>query len=180
MTTGTAYQTMFIHFDQDGKVLFIGNEAESNLKSFEIQLDLVEDFVEGKRKLSKYKIDYFYNLANGIIEEEVPEFVENNLPYVVNTLKGNAECSIKHDPILKKWTVTVLDSTKKKLEIMPTFNFYVCAKNNLQEFYRTFSIEPDDLIKGPVNVDFIFDIENNLDNLTIAVNRKLYSYTLIT
>lgn len=170
---------MFIHFDNDGKILFIGNEKEPNCKAFEIELSLIEDFIAGKRKLSKYKIDYFYNLANGIIEEEIPEFTETNLPYVIPSLTGKAECTIKHNAKLKQWTVTVLDSTKKKLEIMSTFNFYVCAKNNLQEFYRSFAVEPDDLIKGPVTINFENNIENNLDNIMLVVNRKLYSYTLV-
>jgi hypothetical protein len=178
--TGTSYATMFIHFDDNSKILFIGNEAEPNVKSFEIKLDLVEDFISGKRKLSKYNIEYFFNLANGIIEEEMPPIVESNLPFIIPTIKGQAELTVQHLLDQRKWTISVLDSAKKKLEIMPTFNFYVCSKYNLQELYRTFSIEPVDLIKGPVDVKFEFELENILDNLSVAVNRKLYSYRVIS
>jgi hypothetical protein len=44
--TGTSYATMFIHFDDSGKVLFISNEVEPNIKSFEIKLD----FRQGKKQ----------------------------------------------------------------------------------------------------------------------------------
>jgi hypothetical protein len=178
VNNGKSYNTMFVHYNDEGNVAYISNEQDSSFRIFEISDNLIIDFLEKRRNASSYNIDYFFNLANGIVEEET-NFVQNDLFYTVPELKNEQDITIVYDFHNLKWVIKASDTIKRKLEISPILSFNICKKNNYSYLYKTLIVNTSDLLKKSVEFEFTLSVEKDLKNLDIVVKRRFEKYGLI-
>jgi hypothetical protein len=174
---GTVYNTMYVHYDDDGTVHYISNVIDSSKRTFEIDISLIEEFLDYRKHAYNYKINYFLNLANGIVEEQVISNNNSNFIYLVpRTAEFNNELTLVHDKINRQWILTVREDVRYKLEVMPKFVFFLCKKDDPHYLYSYFTVDATSLMKQDMAIDFSNEFEVDLNLFSVAVERKLQSY----
>lgn len=174
------YTTMFVHYDDDGKVHLISNVTDPTKNNFEIDLFLVEDFCTGKKNFRNYDIEYFFNLSKGIFtEEEIAEESKKSgallymIPHVVT---DNNEITFYHDPVAEKWKVSARKNINEKLDIMPISMVYVTKHGDPHYLYNSFSIDPRDLKNGPKEFNFLYEKDLELNSISLFTQKKFKTY----
>ncbi len=178
MTTGI-YNTLFVHYTDDGTVVSITNSPDNSYRFFEIDLNLVTDFLsDGKKDPKKYKIDYFFNLSKGVLLDDTEqEVAKNNLPYLLPRTTGfNNEITLIHDVKKQKWSISVRDDVKDKLHIISDMPFFILKKDDPCFVYRFFSIQRDKLLTSTVDIPFVYDEELDIKNISVMTEKKFNSY----
>ena len=175
---GVAYNFMFVHYDDDGAVHLISNEEDTTKKNFKIDLELVRDFLTGKKFCRDFNIDFFFNLSKGIIKEEEQVFVDTNktLYQIPLTSAYSNEVTVEHDLTQKCWRVKVRESAKDRLDIVSELMFFVVKKDDPHFLYRYFIIKSDDLKDADVEVKFQTDAEFNFKKISVVTLHKFNSY----
>lgn len=174
---GTVYNVMYVHYDEDEQVHLISNIAESTMRVFEIDIALVNDFLEDRKNPQNYKIGYFLNLSKGIVEDEIA-IIRNNFLYVIPTVTDTlSDITLTHTS--SQWCVSANDRALDRLSVSPTLSFYICAKNDPHYVYSTFTVDPIMLMKQNVVIDFTTELETDLALFSLVTNRKLNSYGII-
>jgi hypothetical protein len=180
--SGIVYNTMKVHYDDDGKVYSIHNDDEPGYKQFEIEVFLIEKFLTGQKRISNYDIEYFFNLSKGLeVEDEDEEISKKseNLLYIIPISDiSNTEITLEHNVQESKWIVSSRTGIKDKLDIMPVVHFFVCKHFDPHYLYTYFSVNPEELKKGPVEVPFQVEEEKDLANISVATQLKFKSYRI--
>ena len=180
--SGTVYTKMKVHYDEDGKVYSINNDDEPGYKQFEIDIFLIEKFLSGQRRLTNYDIEYFFNLSKGLEvdddDEPSSQKSENLLHLIPHSGVANTEITIQHNTLSHKWTVYSRAGIKDKLDIMPVSHFFVCKAHDPHYLYTFFSVNPEDLKNGPVDIPFKVTEEHTLSNISVSTQMKFKSYRI--
>lgn len=178
---GFVVSKVYVVYKDDGTVIFIDNQPSLDHKNFEIHYDLVRDLYDHRVNLSKYKVDYFYNLSKGIIDE-VPDEVEikTELPYIVPlTTSFNNEITLEHCTSLESWVMYVRPDIADKLELIDRMVFYITEKDDPHFLLGTvdLNIKITNLTDNKLVFPFTHSIEKNLDKFSLVVaNRQFKSY----
>jgi len=178
---GTVYDKMFVHYDDDGNVYYISNVADDYKRTFAIDINVIGDFLNHRKLASNYKIDYFYNLANGIVNEEQNTITsDSNVAYIIPvSSKFNNEITLVHDKKNKAWTVTARPDIKKKLEVMSKLSFFFCKKDDPHYLYSYITVDLVLLSKNDIIINFQNEFEKDLSFFSVVVEKKFNSYGII-
>jgi len=172
---------MYVQYDDTGRVHYINNFQDPVLKNFEIDLELVLDFLSnGTKDSRKYKINYFFNLSKGVIEHEAEEQDRQTaFPVVIpRTISYNNEITLDHNLKESKWTVHVRQDVIEQLAISPNFVFFICKRDDPHYLYSTMIVETENLKTGKFDIFFTTEVEKDINNISIVPIRSFKSYGL--
>lgn len=172
MTTGI-YNTRFIYYNDAGEILTIKPfPPEDDQLFFEIDFALVEEFLFGSKSYTNYKINYFLNLVNGIVNEEETVISEEQqfLHVVPKTSSFNNEITIVHTS--SSWNITVRDDVKEKVRLFSKLEFFICKKDDPSFLYSKFTVDLNNL--SPI--EFVTEDEKDLNLISVVTNKKFNSY----
>jgi hypothetical protein len=171
------YNKMYVHYDDEGNVQYISNVIDDSKRIFEIDINLVQDFLDLKKHAFNYKIDYFLNLSNGIVEEQKVNNVFSNFSYIVpKSADFNNEITLVHNTLSNSWTIVARDDIKYKLEVMSKITFFIVKKDDPYKLISFFNIDAPTLMKSDIIVDFTNEVESNLNLFSVVVEKKFNSY----
>ena len=172
MTTGI-YNTRFIYYNDAGEILAIKPFPPGDDQLFfEIDFSIVEEFLFGNKSYTNYKINYFLNLVNGIInEEENVISEEQQFLYILPlTSSFNNEITLEHTT--DGWSIVVREDAKEKIKLFSILEFFICKKDDPSFLYSKFSIDLNNL--SPVM--FATKDEKDLNLISVVTNKKFNSY----
>lgn len=179
------YTTMFVHYDNDGKVYLISNIQDPEKNNFEIDLFLVEDFATGRKSCRNYDIKYFFDLSKNIIPEENTEEIKKvssksrGLLYMVPYSDVDiGDLTFYHDVINKKWKIVPGNMIKEELDIAGTGFIFVTKNSDPHFLYNSYYLDYRDLKNGPLEFLFQTEEELELNKVSIFVQRKFEKYVL--
>jgi hypothetical protein len=167
------YNTRFIYYNEEGKILAIRPYPPSdNTSHLEVDFSLVEEFLFGTKSYSNYKINYFLNLVNGIVNEEEIETVEEqqflyNIPL---TSSNNNEITLVHNPTY--WSLIIREDVLDKIKLFQKLEFFICKKDDPTFFYSTLAIDLNNI--SPIK--FTIEQEKNLRLISVLTYKKFKSY----
>jgi hypothetical protein len=170
------YDSMFVHYDNEGNVHLISNVKDAKLNNFKIDLNLVEDFLTGKRQCQKFKIEFFFNLSKGIVTAEEQVVANNQQPlYLIPaTSSYQNEVTLEHGSY--GWNIIVNDAVKDKLKIVKRLVFFVVEKDNPYHMYTHITVDTTDLQTGGASVKFTTPQEADLRLVSVVTQQKFNSY----
>ena len=177
----TVINKMYVQYDDTGQVHYVNNFQDPVLKNFEIDLELVNDFLaNGTKDCKKYKINYFFNLSKGVIEHESEEQdKQTTFPVVISrTASYNNEITLDHNLQENKWTIYVRQDLIEQLEISSNFVFFICKRDDPHYLYSTMIVEPANLKTGKFDIFFTTEVEKDINNISIVPIRSFKSYGL--
>lgn len=172
MTTGI-YNTRFIYYNDAGEILEIRPfPPEDDRLFFEIDFALVEEFLFGSKSYTNYKINYFLNLVNGIVNEEETVISEEQqfLHIVPITSSFNNEITIMHTS--SSWNIVVREDVIGKVRLFPKLEFFVCKKDDPSFLYSKFTVDLNNLS----SIEFVTEDEKDLNLISVVTNKKFNSY----
>jgi hypothetical protein len=173
MTTGI-YNTRFIYYNDAGEIQAIRPfpPEDDQLLFFEIDFALVEEFLFGNKSYTNYKINYFLNLVNGIINEEETVISEEQqfLHIVPTTSSFNNEITIIHTP--SSWNIKVRDDVIEKVRLFSKLEFFVCKKDDPSFLHSKFTVDLNNLS----SIEFVTEDEKDLNLISVVTSKKFKSY----
>jgi len=172
MTTGI-YNTRFIYYKDNGEIQAIRPfPPEDDQLFFEIDFSFVEEFLFGNKSFTNYKINYFLNLVNGIVNEEETVISEQRrfLYTIPLTSSNNNEITLEH--AADCWNIVIKEDSKERVKLFPKLDFFICKKDDPSFLYSKFSIDLNNL--SPVQ--FTTENEKDLNLISIVTNKKFNSY----
>ena len=176
----TVYNTLYIHYNDDGSVELISNEQSQTLNNFEIAIDLIADFiVGGSKNPKKYKIEYFFNLSKGVFESESEQPLDTSTSFlylIPRTTAYNNAVTLVHDLANSKWICSIRNDAKDQLNIISNLTFFICKADNPYLLYGHFSPSINELRLGDVEIKFQTTIEQDLTAISISTMQKFKSY----
>lgn len=118
---------------------------------------------------TKYKINYFFNLAKGIIEKDETRLkLINNLYLIPATTNYSNEITLEHN---KSWNL-ILRQDLIDFNVKGKLFFYICKKNNPNFLYRILMFDLSKLS----SIEYVDDVETNIKNISILTEQKFNSY----
>lgn len=177
------YDKKYLHYDNAGLVVGISIDPSRTFKNFQIELELIPNFISGKKNFINYKIDYFLNIAEGLIsdEDDIEDVLKNQVVlYEIPVEENNNtfDIVVKHDSLSKKWIVeTTADANK--LSAITTIPLYVTVKNNYNFLVSSYQINPLLLVDNAIELNFLVDEESNLNNISVLTVKKFKKYGLV-
>jgi hypothetical protein len=179
---GQVYNTFYVHYDSEGKVHSVSNTPSDNLSNFEIDINLIQNFVEGKKDSTKFDIEYFYNISKGLIvdseDRELAIKSETLLYTIPNAFSSSDEIVVEHDAKNSQWIVTARKGIDEKLTIISSMSLFVCKKDDPHFLYTQYSITPRELIDNILYLPFKTEIEKDFNSVMITTLKKFNSYSL--
>ena len=179
---GQVYNTFYVHYDSEGKVHSVSNTPSDNLSNFEIDINLIQNFVEGKKDSTKFDIEYFYNISKGLIvdgeDRELTIKSETLLYTIPKDSSSSDEIVVEHDAKNLQWTVTARKGIDEKLTIISSINLFVCKKDDPHFLYTQYSITPRELINNTLYIPFKTEIEKDFNSVMLTTLKKFNSYSL--
>jgi hypothetical protein len=180
---GHVYNIFYVYYDKDGKVYAVSNTASEEFSNFEIDINLIQNFVDGKKDPTKFDIEYFYNISKGLIvdSEELELAIKSDtlLYTITDKYVSSDEIVIEHDTENLEWVISARKGLDEKLSIIPSINLFICKKNDPHFLYSSYSITLRDLIDNAVRLPFKTDIEKDFDSLTLTTLKKFNSYGIL-
>lgn len=166
------YNTKYVYYTEDGTVTQIrAIPPEDGGLYFEIDLNLVLDFVVHYKSFDNYKIDYFLNLAKGLTTEVENTSGSINVPYIIPVTSGyKNEITIEHNRDF--WSVKVRDDVKDKIQLYNNLKIYVCKKDNLSCMYIPLTFD----LTSSEGIPFTSSIETDLSSLSLVTGKLYKSY----
>jgi hypothetical protein len=173
MTTGI-YNTRFIYYNDAGEIQAIRPfpPEDDQLLFFEIDFALVEEFLFGNKSYTNYKINYFLNLVNGIVNEEETVITEERQFLYVLPLTSSFNNEITLEYTTDCWNIVVREDIKEKVKLFPRLDFFVCKKDDPSFLYSKFSIDLNNLS----SVMFATKAEKDLNLISVVTSKKFKSY----
>jgi len=179
---GQVYNTFYVHYDSEGKVYSVSNTPSDVLSNFEIDINLIQNFVEGKKDPTKFDIEYFYNISKGlIVDSEDRELViksETLLYTIPTTVSSSDEIIIEHDAKNSQWIVTARNGIDEQLTIISSMSLFVCKKDDPHFLYTRYSITPRELIDNALHLPFKTEIEKDFSSIMLTTLKKFNFYSL--
>lgn len=165
------YNTKFIYYTEEGTVTQIrALPPEDDTLFFEIDLNLVLDFVVHYKSFDNYKIDYFLNLAKGKITE-IEHPASTKLPFIISkTLGYYNEITIEHKS--NSWVAVVREDVKDKIEIYKTLKVFICKKDNLSCLYMPLIFD----LQQNCEIAFTTELEKDLNSISLVTGKLYNSY----
>lgn len=172
------YTTMFVHYDNDGKVCLISNLKDPEKNNFEIDLFLIEEFATGKKSCKNYDIKYFFDLSKNIIPEENDGIKKTSdrsksLLYMVSySIDDTADLIFYHDADNKKWKIVSRNINKDELEIAGAGYIFVTKNGDPHFLYNSYYLDYRELKNK--SLEFMFNTEDELElnKVSIFMQRK--------
>jgi hypothetical protein len=167
------YNTRFIHYNSSGEILTISPfKPEDEQLFLEIDFSFVEEFLFGNKSFKNYKINYFFNLINGIVnKEETVVSEDKKFLYIIPlTSSFNNEITIEYTP--QYWRIVVREDIKEKIKLHSTLNIFVCKKDDPSFLYKELVFDLNSL--SPVY--FTNEVETNLKLITLVTTKQFSSY----
>ena len=167
------YNTRFIYYNDTGEILTIKPfPPEDDQLFFEIDFTLVEEFLFGNKSYTNYKINYFLNLVNGIVnEEETVISEERQFLYILpSTTSFNNEITLEHTK--NCWNIAIRNDAKEKVRLFSKLEFFVCKKDDPSFLYSKFTVDLNNLS----SIEFITEYEKDLNLISVVTNKKFNSY----
>lgn len=149
MTAIQVITHVYVSYLEDGSVIKIDNCVDPEYKAFEIEYELVKQIYDSRKDLSKYKIDYFYNLSKGIEEVVHDEMeIKTDMPFVVPiTDSYNNEITLEYQTITDCWVLHVRPDVADKIDLVNELRFYITKKDDPHFLVNEFSISLNDEVK---------------------------------
>jgi len=171
------YTTMFVHYDNDGKVHLISNIQDPEKNNFEIDLFLVEEFATGRKSCRNYDIKYFFNLSKNILPEEDIEIKKisnrsRGLLYMVPYSDIAGDLIFYHDLDNKKWKIVSNNMVKEELDIAGAGYIFVTKNGDPHFLYNSYYLDYRELKNG--SLEFLFETEEELElnKVSVFIQRK--------
>lgn len=164
---GAVYTSTYLQYDSESKIVNISNEKITGENVLEIDNELIKDFQTGKKQFSNYKIEYFFNLKNGIVQKE--ETVLYTVPFLnvlplVDHFKN--EITLLHNK--SSWELKIRDDLKyDNFKLL----FYLTKKDDPSYFYSQLAFDLNNL-----KLEFKNSFEYDLKKFSVAVMKKFNSY----
>lgn len=174
--SGIVYNKMYVHYDDTGQVILVSNVIIPDYRTFEIETDLILDFLSGKKSSQDYKIEYFFNLSKGIVEEKKVSKRSDFVYIIPETTGYENEITFEHNLSNRSWKIVARDDVRDKLKIMNKMSFFICEKDNVSFLYSTYVIDCLELADEDLLIKFSSEIEEDLKKISIVTNKKLNSY----
>jgi hypothetical protein len=169
---------LYVEYTDDGTVTRIVNQLDPTVRSFEMDIELIVDLYGNQHNLSKYNIEYFFNLAKGIVEEIEEEVqIKNNVPYVIpRTANFDNEVTLEHDPSIDGWTMYFRDDVIDKLNVIDNITFYICKKDDPHYLHGSIQLVDisDGVVDGKLQFGFAYTIEENLNDFCLVVIPNIF------
>lgn len=182
ISAGQVYNTFYVHYDSEGKVHSVSNTPSNDISNFEIDINLIQNFVEGKKDFTKFDIEYFYNISKGLIidneDRELAIKSETLLYTVPKSFTSSDEIIIEHDAKNLQWIITARKGIDEKLTIISSISLFVCKKDNPHFLYMHHSIAPRELIDNILYLPFKTEIEKDFNSVMLTTLKKFNSYSL--
>lgn len=166
--------TRFLYYNVDGFITSILNYKNESMPYLEVPFEKVKDFISGKKDYSRFKIDYFQLPNISIdVDNEVQSF---HLYFVPALTDSNVQLKITHTDSSWKFE-TSLDGKAiiNQRNSDYVYKFYVTKNNDMNLLIRIIEISSSDLLNG-TQISFESELEKNLSNVSIVVNKIFYSY----
>jgi hypothetical protein len=174
------YNSFFVQYNENGDVLLVSNVKDPAFSNFEISIDLIPNFITGKKDCRKYNIDYFFKIAEGLLtdDEEYSSLVKLDLlPYEIpNIINEIVDVLVEHDTLNKCWNIITPLYNREKLEVVSQIPLFVCKKNCPHILYAAYYPSADKLIAGAVTIPFQTDKELELNDVSVMTIKKFKSY----
>lgn len=180
---GVVYNTRYVHYNNSGEVLSISGEPDNNFKIFEIDINLIPNFVSLKKDFKKYNIDYFRSISEGTItdEDDQEDIVRNTITFYQIPIEEFEDCDllIEHDAANKQWhfSSTTNHSILETINLVP---FYVTAKDTYNYVISSYQFNPILLSSSRVSLDFLSNYEMNLDKISLLTIKKFKKYSVVS
>ena len=179
-SVGHVITHFYVHYDTEGKVHLVSNVKDDTLNNFEINVDLIPNFIKGFKDCTKYKIDYFFNINAGLISdvEEQEDLIKTDyILYELPKIEENMlDVVFEHNKETKTWSASVMSHATERLSIVPYIPFYVCKKDNPYFLIASYKANAEDLMKGLVKFDFVSDLELDFSTLSVYTIKKFRNY----
>lgn len=176
------YNNVFVYYDDQGTVHLISNVKSQEFNNLEIDINLINSFMIGKKYYGDYDIEHFYNISKGHIvdNEDVEKIIKSEtlLFHIEYSSLSSNEIIIEHNEKERKWKFYARPGLDEKLNILSRTEFFVCKKDDPHFLYATYSFEPKRLLEGLLEFDFKTDLELNVDNISLVTVKKFNSYGL--
>lgn len=179
MVAGCVVNKMYVEYSDAGKVIRLVNYKDPEAKTFEIDLVLVEHFYANQVDLSKYNIEYFFNLAKGIVEEVEEEVeIKPNLPHVLTkTSSYNNEITVEYAPDIQGWRLYFRDDIVEKLSIVDRLVFYISKPNDPHYHYGSIDLDLTEVRSNMLEFSWAYPIEQEFGQFSlVTMNKTFKSY----
>jgi hypothetical protein len=164
---GAVYNSTFLKYDVDGKIIAISNEKLLGDDVLEIENELIKDFQLGTKHFHSYKIDYFLNLKKGIVQKEEVLVNKLNLLYIIPAVDHyKNEITLLHNS--NSWELTIRENVSyENLDL----TFFLCKKDDPSFLYSTLMFNLNNR-----KIKFKTEFEKNLKLFSVITMKKFNSY----
>ena len=171
-----------------GEILGVSNEVHPTLKhSIEIKYNVYEKLVTGQEKLSEYIVGRIKDVDGKKIWQLIPKakdtyaFRNTLFETIIDAPNLDTELIVTHVEGIK-WQFTLSNNAKHRTyDIISNTKipFFVILSNDYDFLIRNIVVNANDLItRGTVNVPFEFDIEYDINRVSMATRSIFESYGL--
>lgn len=159
----------FVYYDDDGNITSITNEKKSSGEYIEADESEVQDFLNGSKDFTKFKIS---SLSSGT--KQIKLASDNSILvykdfYIVNKSKGDEQVIIECNTKDFCWNIKLNDKAQ-----LLDFSFYVCKKDNLNFLIREVKVPA----KQTFSIPFDSNLENKINELIVLTKQVHKSYGL--
>lgn len=171
---------VYVCYTDDGKVIKIDNCPDSSFKNFQIDYELVKDLYDSRRDLSRYKIDYFYNISKGFVENIEQEIeVKTDMPFIISlTSSFNNEITLEHRPSMQCWTMYIRPDIADKINLVDKMSFYIVKKDDPNFLLGSVDLDIsgsyDEIHDNKLTFPFAYEIEEHLNDFSLVVTNRIF------
>ena len=171
---------LYVSYLDNGQVVKLENCPDPNYKTFEIAYKLVQNLYDTRKNVSRYKIDYFYNIAKGIVEDIKDEVeVKTDMPFVIPLTSGfNNEITFEHRLDLDGWIMHIRSDVADKINLVDSMKFYITKKDDphflLGNITLDFKNSDTIITDNKLSFSFAYEIETNLNDFSLVVIDKIF------
>jgi hypothetical protein len=180
----------YIYYDEkSGEITSVTNERRQNHKNgIEITYAMHDALVSGQEKFSDYSIGRVKTDDGKTVLTVMPKsdqayiFKNTMLELISDTPNKDTELIVEWDPANKHWMFLLTDIAKKRIGDSlkdSTLIFFVTLEEDFNFLIRTMLVSYQDLLlKSNVFIPFEYEIESNIDKISLATKITLESYGL--
>jgi hypothetical protein len=157
----------FVYYDEEGNILSITNEKKTQGQYLEVEESEVQDFLNGSKSFSQFKIHSLTTGNKGIkLAADTFDLVYKDFCYVLSNKES--EVDVIHNSNIKSWEV------KLSSNLVPTkMEFFICKNEDVNFLIRTFTVNQKNNI-----VKFESNLENDINDLIVLTKKVYNSYGL--
>jgi hypothetical protein len=184
------HPTYYAYYDLDsGNLLAFSNEQQSSYDNMiVVSYELYDMFVSGREQFKDWVVTRTKNPDSQSGMEIVPRFKEelffknNMFEWVNKDLTDTTELAVYWSQFEKQWIFLMQESAQKrfyKQKFTTSFiSFYITLETDFNRIIRTIDIDIAELAYKKVCIPFEFDIEHDIDKISISTKSIFDSYGL--